>query len=232
MKTAFRARSSRTISRQRTEAEFRKRAAFRVSKRTHPQRDRLDVPFDWEKSNTFSAGEPEATCDRTHSAAGALPESRFDECFTHRSGRHSRFDECYAHRRARPADLTNVSHFRGPGRHLSRFGPRVGVGAHLPPSIIPMSVGQTSPPPRSHRTIVYSTFRIFQRNHAFEGYGRGRRIPGAKMEGPKVCSPITGWDLLGTQDPGTRSTPTPLPGRLHLALVGREDGSLHSNSLK
>ena len=76
----------------------------------------------------------------------ALPESRFDECFTHRSGRHSRFDECYAHRRARPADLTNVSHFGGPGRHLSRFGPRVGVGAHLPPSIIPMSVGQTSPP--------------------------------------------------------------------------------------
>ena len=146
LKTAFRARSSRTISRQRTEAEFRKRAAFRVSKRTHPQGDRSDVPFDWEKSNTFSAGEPEATCDRTHSAAGALPESRFDECFTHRSGRHSRFDECYAHRRARPADLTNVSHFGGPGRHLSRFGPRVGVGAHLPPSIIPMSVGQTSPP--------------------------------------------------------------------------------------
>ena len=115
-------------------------------------------PFGWEKSNTFSAGEPEATCDRTNSAAGALPESRFDECFTHRSGRHSRFDECYAHRRARPADLTNVSHFGGPGRHLSRFGPRVGVGAHLPPSIIPMSVGQTSPPPKI--SPYYSLFHF------------------------------------------------------------------------
>ena len=134
-------------------------------------------------------------------------------------GSASGFDECFTLRRPREAFVT----FRPESRRGCPFAAEYYSYVRRP---------NKPHPPRSHRTIVYSTFRIFQRNHAFEGYGRGRRIPGARMEGPKVYSSITGWDLLGTQDPGTRSTPTPLPGRLHLALVGREDGSLHPNSFK
>ena len=46
------------------------------------------------------------------------------------------------------------------------------------------------------------------------------------MEGPKVYSPITGWDHKVRQTPPPCATPTPLPDRLHLALVGKDDGSL------
>ena len=48
----------------------------------------------------------------------------------------------------------------------------------------------------------------------------------------KVYSPKETMDLLGPQTPGCPPKPTPLPGRLHLALVGQDDGSLHPNSLK
>ena len=35
-----------------------------------------------------------------------------------------------------------------------------------------------------------------------------------------------------TQIPGGRVTQTPLPGRLSLTCLGKDDGSLHPNSLK
>ena len=41
-------------------------------------------------------------------------------------------------------------------------------------------------------------------------------------------SPNKTMDLLARQMPGTRATPTPLPDRLHLALVGKDDGSLQA----
>ena len=41
-------------------------------------------------------------------------------------------------------------------------------------------------------------------------------------------SPNKTMDLLARHMPTTRATPTPLPDRLHLALVGKDDGSLQA----
>ena len=47
--------------------------------------------------------------------------------------------------------------------------------------------------------------------------------PGDVSEGQ---SPNKTMDLLARYMPPCRATPTPLPDRLHLALVGKDDGSL------
>ena len=41
-------------------------------------------------------------------------------------------------------------------------------------------------------------------------------------------SPNKTMDLLARHMPPCRATPTPLPDRLHLALVGKDDGSLQA----
>ena len=49
--------------------------------------------------------------------------------------------------------------------------------------------------------------------------------PGDVSEGQ---SPNKTMDLLARHMPTCRPTPTPLPDRLHLALVGKDDGSLQA----
>ena len=51
-------------------------------------------------------------------------------------------------------------------------------------------------------------------------------VPPGDVSGSQ--SPNKTMDLLARQMPTTRVTPTPLPDRLHLALVGKDDGSLQA----
>ena len=48
----------------------------------------------------------------------------------------------------------------------------------------------------------------------------------------RSSSPRVDIDLLARQTPGGRATPTPLPDLPSLTQLGRDDGSLHPNSLK
>ena len=49
-----------------------------------------------------------------------------------------------------------------------------------------------------------------------------------KRRVPKVYFGRKTVGLLGPQTPPPSPTPTPLPDRLHLALVGKDDGSLQA----
>ena len=51
-------------------------------------------------------------------------------------------------------------------------------------------------------------------------------VPPGDVSGSQ--SPNKTMDLLARHMPPTCATPTPLPDRLHLALVGKDDGSLQA----
>ena len=56
------------------------------------------------------------------------------------------------------------------------------------------------------------------------------RVPPGDVPGGQSC--FISMDLLARHIPPFAATPTSLPNPLHLALLGKDDGSLHPNSLK
>ena len=77
-------------------------------------------------------------------------------------------------------------------------------------------------------SIRATIFRISSKRSCLEGF----RIPAGSKRGPKSDSPHTTKDHKGAQGPTPGATQSPLPGRTSLALLGKDNGSLHPNFLK